>query len=181
MTRTEERRQSGGMAQFTASAEAAAADVVRSYSTSFGLATRLLGRRHRRHIRNVYALVRIADEIVDGVGSEAGFDAPAQQREEITARLAQLHRQFPRISEKHKEELIDSREKFRAMLDTVRGRHEEFEATGRVSPAAAPGHDGREHGSPEREPAGREPSGRATSAAGTEEHGAGSRGSTSAG
>jgi phytoene synthase len=42
-----------------------AAVVIRNYSTSFGLATRLLGEPVRGHVRNIYALVRIADEIVD--------------------------------------------------------------------------------------------------------------------
>ena len=67
------------LARFTRTAESATTDVIRAYSTSFGLATRLLGRRHRQHIRNVYAMVRIADEIVDGVAGEAGLDAAAQR------------------------------------------------------------------------------------------------------
>lgn len=45
-----------------------ARDVLTAYSTSFGLGTRLLGRSARRHIEAVYALVRIADEIVDTRG-----------------------------------------------------------------------------------------------------------------
>ena len=64
---------------FTRTAERAANEVLDSYSTSFGLATRLLGARHRQHIRNVYALVRVADEIVDGVAAQAGLSL-AQQR-----------------------------------------------------------------------------------------------------
>ena len=52
-------------------AVAAAASVIRAYSTSFGLATSLLGPRVRPHVRNVYALVRVADEIVDGAASAA--------------------------------------------------------------------------------------------------------------
>ncbi len=43
----------------------AAAQVIARYSTSFGLGTRLLPRAMRRHIENVYAMVRVADEIVD--------------------------------------------------------------------------------------------------------------------
>ncbi|GHS87483.1 phytoene synthase [Actinomycetota bacterium] len=39
--------------------------VLAGYSTSFGLGTRLLGPRARRDIEAVYALVRIADEVVD--------------------------------------------------------------------------------------------------------------------
>lgn len=58
-----------------AAADAAANEVIEVYSSSFGLATRLLGRRHRQHVRNIYAMVRVADEIVDGAGSEAGLDA----------------------------------------------------------------------------------------------------------
>ena len=38
--------------------------VITSYSTSFTLATRLLASRVRTDIRNLYAMVRIADEIV---------------------------------------------------------------------------------------------------------------------
>ena len=33
----------------------------------------LLGPRVRPHVRNIYALVRVADEIVDGPGEEAGM------------------------------------------------------------------------------------------------------------
>jgi phytoene/squalene synthetase len=50
-----------------------AAVVIRQYSTSFGLATRLLPAATRAHIRNVYALVRLADEVVDGVAHECGL------------------------------------------------------------------------------------------------------------
>ncbi|WP_217181923.1 squalene/phytoene synthase family protein [Streptomyces sp. AC495_CC817] len=72
------RREPAALDRFTRTAEIAATDVIRSYSTSFGLATRLLGSRHRQHVRNIYAMVRIADEIVDGVAAEAGLDAHAQ-------------------------------------------------------------------------------------------------------
>ncbi|QXT62408.1 phytoene/squalene synthase family protein [Tessaracoccus palaemonis] len=68
----------GALQRYTETAERAAAEVIDSYSTSFTLATRLLGARHRRHIRNIYALVRVADELVDGVTAEADLD-PAQQ------------------------------------------------------------------------------------------------------
>ena len=40
--------------------------VIHRYSTSFGLASRLLGPSVRQHVENIYALVRVADEIVDG-------------------------------------------------------------------------------------------------------------------
>ncbi|UYG17459.1 squalene/phytoene synthase family protein [Brachybacterium huguangmaarense] len=54
-------------------AEAAAATVIARYSTSFGLATRLLHGVVRRRTRSVYALVRVADEIVDGAAAGAGL------------------------------------------------------------------------------------------------------------
>ncbi len=65
-------------------AEDAAGTVLRRYSTSFGLASRLLGRRSRADIRNVYALVRVADEIVDGVATAAGL-APEEVRRRLDA------------------------------------------------------------------------------------------------
>ncbi|ROQ39985.1 phytoene/squalene synthetase [Frondihabitans sp. PhB188] len=58
-------------------AHEASADVIRRYSTSFGLASRLLGADVRAHVENIYALVRVADEIVDGPAAEAGAD-PAE-------------------------------------------------------------------------------------------------------
>ena len=56
-------------------AEETASIVIRRYSTSFGLASRLLGPGVRQHVENIYALVRVADEIVDGGADEAGLDA----------------------------------------------------------------------------------------------------------
>jgi len=47
-------------------AEETASVVIRRYSTSFGLASRLLDVSVRQHVENIYALVRVADEIVDG-------------------------------------------------------------------------------------------------------------------
>ncbi|WP_317451780.1 phytoene/squalene synthase family protein [Microbacterium sp. NIBRBAC000506063] len=70
--------------RYSATAERASKQVIDAYSTSFGMATRLLGRRHRRHVRNIYALVRVADELVDGVASEAGL-TPLQQHRALTA------------------------------------------------------------------------------------------------
>lgn len=68
--------------RYTRSAMRASAVVIRSYSTSFGAATRLLGRRHRAHVRNVYALVRVADELVDGVTEGAGL-TPGEQADAL--------------------------------------------------------------------------------------------------
>ena len=56
-------------------ADRVAADVIAHYSTSFTLATRLLSPPVRRDVCNLYAVVRIADEIVDGAAAAAGEDA----------------------------------------------------------------------------------------------------------
>ncbi len=55
-------------------AEESASVVIRRYSTSFWMASRLLDRSVRQHVENIYALVRIADEIVDGEATGAGLD-----------------------------------------------------------------------------------------------------------
>ena len=79
------------LSQFTRTAELAANQVIASYSTSFGAATRLLGPRHRQHIRNIYALVRVADELVDGVATEAGLSLE-EQGVALDRFVAQTHR-----------------------------------------------------------------------------------------
>lgn len=61
------------LAIYDRTATDAAAAVISAYSTSFGLASRLLGARPRPHVRNVYALVRVADEVVDGPAEAAGL------------------------------------------------------------------------------------------------------------
>lgn len=53
-------------ARYDALARATATQVVRRYSTSFALACRLLARPQRTDVRAIYALVRVADEVVDG-------------------------------------------------------------------------------------------------------------------
>lgn len=68
-----------------------ATKVIAAYSTSFNAAVKLLGRRHRDHVRNIYAFVRIADELVDGVATEAGLSAD-EQRQELDALEAQTAR-----------------------------------------------------------------------------------------
>jgi len=62
-------------------AEETASIVIRRYSTSFGLASRLLGDSVRQHVENIYALVRVADEIVDGAATEAGLDLVGAARQ----------------------------------------------------------------------------------------------------
>jgi len=61
------------LARYDAAAAASAAVVIGRYSTSFGAAARLLDAGSRRSIRSIYALVRVADEIVDGTAREAGL------------------------------------------------------------------------------------------------------------
>jgi 15-cis-phytoene synthase len=63
----------GHLGRYDAAAEACAAVVIGRYSTSFDAAARLLDPASRRSIRSIYALVRIADEIVDGTAREAGL------------------------------------------------------------------------------------------------------------
>jgi phytoene/squalene synthetase len=58
--------------QYDAVAIDSARLVIRRYSTSFGLACRLLAEPVRTHVCNIYALVRIADELVDA--PRAGAD-----------------------------------------------------------------------------------------------------------
>lgn len=60
--------------RYTSAAISSSGKVITEYSTSFGLASRFLGKAARRDIGNIYALVRLADEIVDGVAHEAGLD-----------------------------------------------------------------------------------------------------------
>jgi phytoene synthase len=64
---------------YDAAALASATTVIGHYSTSFGLAARLLSPGVRDEVRTIYALVRIADEIVDGAASEAGIDLAGQR------------------------------------------------------------------------------------------------------
>lgn len=64
-------------------ASESAALVIRSYSTSFGVASRLLAQPVRTHVCNIYALVRIADEIVD----DPDLPMTAPERAELLDRL----------------------------------------------------------------------------------------------
>lgn len=66
------------LALYTLTAQRSSARVISGYSTSFGMATRLLHRRLRPDIRNIYGVVRVADEIVDGAALEAGLGIEAQ-------------------------------------------------------------------------------------------------------
>ena len=74
--------------RYTTAAISSSGKVIAEYSTSFGLASRFLGKAARRDIGNIYALVRLADEIVDGVAHEAGLDSNT-----IAAELDRLEEQ----------------------------------------------------------------------------------------
>lgn len=62
------------LARYDRMCDRAAAQVIASYSTSFSMASRILPAETRRDISNLYAMVRVADEIVDGTAAEAGED-----------------------------------------------------------------------------------------------------------
>ncbi|MDU0479278.1 phytoene/squalene synthase family protein [Staphylococcus chromogenes] len=70
-------------------AAASAAPIIGHYSTSFSLAAKALAPRMRQDIHNLYAVVRIADEIVDGVATEAGL-APADAERALNAFHAEV-------------------------------------------------------------------------------------------
>jgi 15-cis-phytoene synthase len=69
-------------------AQETAGIVIHRYSTSFGLASRLLEPTVRGHVQNIYALVRLADEIVDGEAAAAGL-SPA----DVARQLDELERE----------------------------------------------------------------------------------------
>lgn len=60
-----------GISLYSRAAERAAAEVIGTYSTSFGAAAKFLGKRVRQDVCNIYALVRVADEVVDGSAAQA--------------------------------------------------------------------------------------------------------------
>lgn len=80
-----------GLDLYTRTASAAAGQVISRYSTSFALACRTLPRRTRADIANIYALVRVADEVVDGTATAAGLDpTPVRQAlDELEAEVEQ--------------------------------------------------------------------------------------------
>jgi phytoene/squalene synthetase len=73
------KRREDGLALYTTVAGHSAGQVIGAYSTSFAWASRLFAEPTRGHVRNIYALVRIADEVVDGPGAEAGLSAAARR------------------------------------------------------------------------------------------------------
>lgn len=80
--------------QYSRVAEAISANVIREYSSSFYLASCLLREPVRSNARNLYGLVRIADEVVDGAAADAGLSpsdvlAILDQYEQHTLRAAE--------------------------------------------------------------------------------------------
>ncbi len=73
--------QTTSLALYTLAAERASAEIIDAYSTSFGWASKLLGKSVRQQVRNIYALVRVADEIVDGAAAEALDGIRSKNRE----------------------------------------------------------------------------------------------------
>lgn len=71
--------------------EQSSAVVIKRYSTSFALACRLLAEPVRTHVENIYAFVRVADEIVDGAAAESGLSTA-----EITELLDEMEQQTSR-------------------------------------------------------------------------------------
>lgn len=71
-------RNTTDLALYTFTAQRSAAEVIKAYSTSFSSATRLLAPQYRTGVTSIYALVRVADEIVDGVAAQAGLHPDEQ-------------------------------------------------------------------------------------------------------
>ena len=62
------------MALYSTASFKVARHITKAYSTSFSSATRLISAAERKHIYNIYGLVRVADEIVDTYhGKDAGL------------------------------------------------------------------------------------------------------------
>ena len=78
--------------RYDAMCERVAGDVIAHYSTSFSLATRFLGPQVRADVRNLYAMVRIADEIVDGAADDHAAELlDAYEAQVLAAPHARFH------------------------------------------------------------------------------------------
>jgi phytoene synthase len=77
------------LARYTGAAIRASREVIAAYSTSFGWATKLLKQPIRTQVQNIYGLVRVADEIVDGAAAGALGD----NRLEATSQLDKLEQE----------------------------------------------------------------------------------------
>lgn len=69
--------------------ESSASVVIRRYSSSFGLASLLLAKPVRTQVSNIYALVRVADEIVDNPDPGLGREPRARMLDWLQADVAQ--------------------------------------------------------------------------------------------
>jgi phytoene synthase len=87
------------LARFTAAARRCSWQLLAAYSSSFTLASRLFAPRTRQHVAAIYALVRVADEIVDGTfappptgtatpADNQDRDAERRNAEQLTALLS---------------------------------------------------------------------------------------------
>ncbi|PRQ10871.1 phytoene synthase [Corynebacterium sp. 13CS0277] len=99
---------------YTRMAVKSAHPIIGEYSTSFSLATRLLDRSTRSDIANLYAMVRIADEIVDGTAHAAGLD---------NTRVAEILDTFERDTFTAIEEGFSPNPVLHAFADTARRTH----------------------------------------------------------
>ena len=89
MPKPQEELDKQSLARYTDAAIRASREVIASYSTSFGWATKLLKQPIRTQVQNIYGLVRVADEIVDGAAAGALGD----NRLEATAQLDKLEQE----------------------------------------------------------------------------------------
>ncbi len=80
---------------YSRTAQRSARLVLDDYSTSFSLACRLLDSTSAGHIADIYALVRLADEVVDGVALQAGLDSQS-----VSACLDELQEETARALER---------------------------------------------------------------------------------
>lgn len=89
MPKPQEELDQQSLALYTKAAIRASREVIASYSTSFGWATKLLKQPIRTQVQNIYGLVRVADEIVDGAAAGALGD----DRLEATSQLDKLEQE----------------------------------------------------------------------------------------
>ncbi len=77
----------GPAARYTQASYQAARQIISRYSTSFSLATRLLPRQTAERISVLYAMVRVADEIVDGAWTSASAAAKVEALRDFETRI----------------------------------------------------------------------------------------------
>lgn len=70
---------SSDLSLYSRVAHRSSARIIRDYSTSFGMASRLLSKDVRTRVEDIYALVRVADEVVDGAAEQAGLGLDRQR------------------------------------------------------------------------------------------------------